>query len=157
VRTLRRQDHLFGTSMHPDFEVLVPVDFRNSAQEALTQVGVTPDEDAGRLTESGGLEIPAEDDETAGDYEGDRDRSEPQNMDPEDATIEIWSGQNADMAAMIASSLRENQIIFRSDSHVNEPESASDEAHTTKVFVFPEGERRAKEIVREIVDAVPPE
>jgi hypothetical protein len=157
VRTLRRQDHLFGTSMHPDFEVLVPVDLREPAQEAVSQAEVTPHEDAGQLAESGGFEIPAEGDEPADDYEGDADRGESQNLDPEDATVEIWSGQDADMAAMIASSLRENRIIFRSDPNVNEPESASDEARTTKLFVFPEGEKRAKEIVREIVNAVPPE
>jgi hypothetical protein len=69
VRTLGRQDHLFGASMHPDFEVLVPSDLKNSAREALNQVEVAQliriapnvwadnfeDEDVGRVEPTRGL------------------------------------------------------------------------------------------------------
>lgn len=159
-RTLRRQDHLFGPATHPDFEVFVPADLRSSAREAISQAE-PPEDGSEQLADSGVFEIPAEDGLSNDAYTDDDNRDErdgaTQNLDPQDATIEIWSGQDVDMAAMIRSSLRENQIIFRSDPDVNERESASDEAHPTTLFVFPEAEKRAKEIVREIVDAAPPE
>ena len=160
VRTLRRDDHLFGPTTHPDFEVFVPVDVRSSAREAINQAE-TSEDDSEQLANSRVFEIPAEDgpinDAFSDDDDGDEEHGNSQNLDPQDATVEIWSGQDAGVAAMIASSLRENQIIFRSDPDVNEPESPSEEAHPTTLFVFPEGEKRAKEIVREIVNAVPPQ
>ena len=62
---------------------------------------------------------------------------------------------------MIVSSLRENQILCRSEPVVagpkNAPKKAPDEVAPTTLFVFPQDQRRAKEIIREIVDAVPPE
>jgi hypothetical protein len=86
------------------------------------------------------------------------------------------------LAAMIGSSLRENHIPYRSDPDLSNPDlaeppdiagsdiaepdipgpdtaekSASDETRATRLFVFPEDENSAKEIVREIVNAAPPE
>jgi hypothetical protein len=49
---------------------------------------------------------------------------------------------------MIDLVLRENHILFRVDDH---------EDGTRHLFVRPEDESRAKEIVREVVDAEPPE
>ena len=65
---------------------------------------------------------------------------------PEAATAEVWSGEEA-MARMFESCLRENGIgcVIA---------AAND---TTKVFVLPNREARAKEIVREVMDATPPE
>jgi hypothetical protein len=85
---------------------------------------------------------------------------------------------------MIASSLRENHIPYRSDPDLSNPDiagsdiagsdvagsdiaeidilgpdsagkSASDETRATRLFVFPEDEQSAKEIVREIFNAAP--
>ena len=154
ARTLGSEDHLFNIGNRSVFEVYVPADLANRARAAITH---DPTNEAQENTGSDILEIPADDGspEGYGDYES--GRAGRQNYDPQDATVEIWSGQDADMAAMIASSLRENRIISRSDPNMTEPESASDEARATKVFVFPEGEKRAREIVREIVNAVPPQ
>jgi hypothetical protein len=78
---------------------------------------------------------------------------------------------------MIASSLRENHIPCRPDPDLSDPnlaeppdiagsdfaeplipgKDASDETRATRLFVFPEDEKSAKEIVREIVNAAPPE
>jgi hypothetical protein len=78
---------------------------------------------------------------------------------------------------MIASSLRENHIPYRPDPDLFNPDlaeppdiagsdipgpdsaekSASDQMGPTRLFVFPEDEQSAKEIVREIVNAAPPE
>jgi hypothetical protein len=58
---------------------------------------------------------------------------------------------------MIVSSLRENQILCRTEPVIAEPKNAPDEVCPTTLLVFPQDQRRAKEIVREIVEAVPPE
>jgi hypothetical protein len=72
----------------------------------------------------------------------------------EDATAEVWT-QSAgpkgnplglDATSMVELSLRENFIHFRSDR---------DEKGVCRIFVMPEDEARAREIVREIEDSSP--
>src|SRR5438445_10867627 len=117
-----------------------------------------------KLIDSGLLESPPEEGPlNENDAENDdEERRDLLNFDPQDATVEIWSGQDADVAAMIASSLRENHISYRPDPDmpdpdIAEPQSAPDEMRPTRILVFPDDAKRAKAIVREIVDAIPPE
>jgi hypothetical protein len=173
ARTLGSEDHLFNLATRTAFEVYVPADLVNSAREAIKQLAAM--EEIVEPSESDLLEIPAE--EGSPNDEDEEERRDSRGLDPQDATVEIWSGQDADMAAMIASSLRENHIPYRSDPDLAEPpdiagsdiagsdipgpdspeKSASDQMRPTRLFVFPEDEKSAKEIVREIVDAAPPE
>jgi hypothetical protein len=67
---------------------------------------------------------------------------------PEDATVEVSSTLNVERSSMIISSLRENYIRFR--------ESSSPDGYN-QIFVLPEDELRAREIVREIEEGSPPE
>jgi len=168
ARTLRRQDHLFSPTMRQEFEVYVPADLMSSAREALHQADPTEDDseqlsDSDQLLDSGILEIPAEEGpphENDGEND-DEERRDLLNFDPQDATVEIWSGQDADVAAMITSSLRENHIPYRPDPGISDPEiagpnSGPDEMRPTRLFVFADDAKRAKAIVREILDAAPP-
>ena len=66
---------------------------------------------------------------------------------PEDATVEIWSQGGDDISSGIEMALKESLIHCRLDLHDG----------VRKVFVMPEDEKRAREIVREIADGVPPE
>jgi hypothetical protein len=178
ARTLGSEDHLFNVTRRPAFEVYVPAGLLSPAREALhpadpAEAGSEELSDSEELLESGILEIPGEEgpphqnDDEDDDANDDEERDNPLNFDPQDATVEVWSGQDADMAAMITSSLRENHIPYRpdpdvsdpdtSDPDIAEPQSAPDETPVTRLFVFPEYTKRAKAIVREIVDAVPPE
>jgi hypothetical protein len=179
-RTLGSEDHLFNFNRRPTFEVYVPADLVNSAREAIKQVSAT--EEIAEPSESDLLEIPAEEGSPNDNDEDEEERRDSRGLDPQDATVAIWSGQNRELAAMIASSLRENHIPYRSDpdlshsdlaeppdiagSDIAEPDfpgpdsaekSASDETRATRLFVFPEDEKSAKEIVREIVNASLPE
>jgi hypothetical protein len=127
-------------------------------------------EEIAEPSESDLLEIPAEEGFPNDNDEDEEERRNFRNLDPQDATVEIWSGQNRELAAMIASSLRQNHIPYRSDPDLSNPDiagsdiagsdnaekSASDETRPTGLFVFPEDEKSAKEIVREIVNAAPP-
>jgi hypothetical protein len=96
------------------------------------------------------MELPAEDEfptdeRTQGDWD-------PTNWYPEDATVEVWSRLDSDVAFnkgwMIELALKENRILSRADVR---------EDGTRSVFVRPEDESRAREIVREIVEGAPPE
>jgi hypothetical protein len=66
---------------------------------------------------------------------------------PEDATSEVWAGEEAEMAEYVRLCLRENRIACV----VDEPNGK------TRVRVLPASEARAREIVREIVEGTPPE
>jgi len=185
ARTLGSEDHLFNLATRPAFEVYVPADLVNSAREAIKQVAAM--EEIAEPSESDLLEIPAEEGSPNDNDEDEEERRDFRNLDPQDATVEIWSGQNRELAAMIASSLRENHIPCRPDPDLSDPDlaeppdiagsdiaepdvpgpdsaephfekkDASDETRATRLFVFPEDEKSAKEIVREIIDAAPPE
>jgi hypothetical protein len=66
---------------------------------------------------------------------------------PEDATAKVWEGEPAEAREMIEMSLRENDIRMRWEMQNAKPQ----------LFVLPEDEERAREIVREIVEGQPPE
>jgi hypothetical protein len=59
---------------------------------------------------------------------------------------------------MIASSLRENDIPYRSDeADIPNPEDPSEEISATRLFVLPQDHDRAHAIVQQILNAIPPE
>jgi hypothetical protein len=93
------------------------------------------------------MELPAEDDVvTAPDL--DHDDWDPDHWNPEDATVEVWSENGEETTWMIEASLRENNIYSRTDVLAD---------GSRKVFVVPNDENRAREIVHEIKDATPPQ
>lgn len=70
----------------------------------------------------------------------------PEDFDPDEATREVWSGADNDMRDMLISCLRENGIGCAVD----------DSSGTHRLRVMPESEKRAKEIIREVVEATAP-
>ena len=150
AKTIQGHDFFILASSHLPFEVYVPASFAQKAKTVLERED-SAELEAEEATGAGPLEIPAE--------EYSPENSEPiqhrPGWHPDDATAEIWSGEDTYIADMIALSLKENQIDCRFDSESADPESAPPASE--KIFVLPEDEARAKEIVREIVDAAPPE
>jgi hypothetical protein len=70
-----------------------------------------------------------------------------ENLDPEDATVEVWSGEQRGMAQILKDCLRENGIgciVDRADGE------------TPRVLVTPESDARAREIIREVIEGEPP-
>ena len=65
---------------------------------------------------------------------------------PEDATVEVWSQDADDLSSGIELSLDENYIHRRCDSN---------ESGGKKIFVRPEDESFAREIVHEIIEGTP--
>ncbi len=67
----------------------------------------------------------------------------PYDWDPNEATSEVWSGEDESMAEYLASALRENGFPSRIP---DEP------GHRARLCVRPADSRRAREIVREITE-----
>ncbi|HXM97875.1 MAG TPA: hypothetical protein VN982_05315 [Candidatus Dormibacteraeota bacterium] len=64
----------------------------------------------------------------------------------ENATIEVWSGADGDIARFLTAALMENEIPLNLDTL----------GGSTRVLVSPADSARAREIVREIVEGAPP-
>ena len=91
------------------------------------------------------MELPARNDLPVEEVHGDWN---PKNWYPEDARVEVWDGNPKGKVFVVEMSLKENRINYR-------VEMESD--GLKRVFVMPEDEARAREIVREIVEGTPPE
>jgi hypothetical protein len=65
----------------------------------------------------------------------------------EGPTLEIWSGRDDELSGFVRDALRENEIALRAESLGSEK----------KIYVRPSEAPRAKEIVREVTEARPPQ
>lgn len=124
------------------FEIGVPSGFRDQAE---------------RLIEKGQLDLTdSEGDQRAMELAVEDDLGPDENMDgnsagarwrKEDATVEVWSENSQERVSMIKSALRESDIYAR---------IIEEDTGLRQVFVRPQDEYRAREIVREITEASPP-
>jgi len=147
-KTIHRQDHLFNFANHSPYELGVPASLYEKAELAIKEAFGT-DQETGEDTLP---LLPAPDREPADFAKGLRDAMADANdwlgpRYPEDATVEVWSGEDADRDTkdMIEMSLHESDMLCRSE----------EENGRIKVMVLPEDQTRAKEIVREIVEGKP--
>src|SRR6266436_3964349 len=67
---------------------------------------------------------------------------------PEDLEMLLWSGANLTLVNSIGLALREHQVPYRVDDS---------EQGTAKIFIHPEDEAGAREILAQVVESVPPE
>jgi hypothetical protein len=142
-----------GYQMRPqqEFEIAVPASQYEKAKELLGiqielgEADLPSDEEIQAV-----MELPEEDNVSIhGGVQGSWDLT---NWDAEEATVEVWAGDDSwgasDKAWIIELALNENHIRSRADVL---------EDGSRHFFVRPEDESRAREIVREIVEAAPPE
>jgi len=148
-QVLRREDTILPLG-HAPIEIYVPSSFAERATKILEQLEPSRGEWPADADDTSN-EIPAEDDRP----ESEEEHRELQHWSPEDATVELWAGRDSDLADMITACLRENQIPCRVSDDEAEPGPAAQPAR--KLYILPADEAHAKEIVREIVDAVPPQ
>ncbi|HEY1424963.1 MAG TPA: hypothetical protein VGF20_16035 [Candidatus Acidoferrum sp.] len=151
-KTIRRQDYLFNLNNQSPYEVGVPASVYEKAELAIKDAFGTDEgtgEDAVPL-----LPAPGEDSIEPFDERGKGRATEEERVEanewlgpryPEDATVEVWSGEDVGLRDMIEMSLKENDVLTRSE----------EQAGGARVFVLPGDEGRAKEIVREIVEGAP--
>ena len=69
----------------------------------------------------------------------------PANRD-EEATCEVWTGEDEALSGFLHDALRENEI----------PVHTKIAGRKTEIYVHPSNEVRAKEIIGEIIEAIPP-
>lgn len=181
-KTIRREDHLFNLNSKSAFQIGIPFSQFEKAEAAVKEAYETLDEkeDATRLlpyqkwyamggrkafpwrpapqgfaSAQGSLESDQEYDVTAiPEAPGDAAEADEslagagrEDWDPDDATVEVWSSAESYAGEFIAQALQENQIHSRYDKRNGK----------YAIFAMPEDEKRAREIVREIVEGVPPE
>jgi hypothetical protein len=140
-KTIRRQDHLFNWNTKSAFEIGVPFSKFDQAEAVIKEAygsGNEPiSEEAART-----LELPEVVEPRVA-----RAAWDPGDWYPEDATLEIWAGEHVEMGELLAASLGENQILAR----------VAEATGAYRLFVMPVDETRAREIVREVIEGVPPE
>jgi hypothetical protein len=179
-KTVRREDHLFRISRYAAFQIGIPFSQFEKAEAAVKEAygseaepeeaALTPYEKqrvwsprtiapwlpASRGFAWSGREKADESSQAGTSAEGPRggnspERSreswDPKGWYPEEATAEIWEGEQAEMGELLAASLGENRIHAR----------VAETGRSYKLFVVPADEGRAREIVREVVEGVPPE
>ncbi|MGB8474701.1 MAG: hypothetical protein WCE61_11515 [Candidatus Acidiferrum sp.] len=179
-KTVRREDHLFNISSYAAFQIGIPFSMFERA-EAIVKDAYGSDEAiqpashllpmdsdlvTGRRCDSGGCDSGAEfarrswwktgepaaakassdvrEPGDSRDLDAERDY---ENGDAEDGMTEVWSGDEPELADFIAASLQTNEITVRRDPR----------AGKHALYVLPEDEARAREIVREVVECAPPE
>ena len=158
-KTVFRQDHLFNLANYVAFEVGVPASLFEKAEVAIKEAfEADPVESEGgnklvsvRLIPEGQERIrklPAMlSPPDRKDLPGPAEPGEAAETFAADATVEIWCGEDKYVSEMLLASLHENDIRVRR-------ELIGEEA---RLFVSPEHEMRAKEIVREILEGQVPE
>jgi hypothetical protein len=181
-KTVRREDHLFNLNTKSAFEIGIPFSQFENAEAAIKDAYGTGEEqqDAAALLPLGGsyteslpgafpwrplakgyakaalnraeepesmtASIPEEHD-VDGQSENGRPDWDPTNWNPKEATVQVWSVEQHYPREMIEMALRENQIHARFEKGNGR----------NAVYVMPEDEMRAREIVREVVEGAPPE
>ena len=180
-KTIRRHDHLFNLNSKSPFQIGIPFSCFEKAEAAVKDAYSSEEETptAPNLLPSGkeyvaqagifssvldlakGYGKNLSDDvahltspqvETQDEFSSPEDSTNSRHWDPdhwypEDATVEAWSGDQPELGELIVASLQENQVHAHLDCT----------AGKCALFVLPGDEARAREIVREIIDATPPE
>lgn len=178
-KTIRRQDHLFNLNSKSLFQIGIPFSCFEKAEAAVKEAYGTEEDETNNLLHptienspsfEALVNLPLREKLRERPREERPDLMEsltwgrpqrreepeearasgswnPENWYPQDATVEIWSGNLPELGEMIVASLRENQLHARLDCTEG----------NCSLFVLPDDESRAREIVREIIDAAPPE
>lgn len=143
-KTVRRGEHLFYFSNKEEFQIGVPYSQFERAEAVVQNAYASDGEEPPEATdeEPSPLELP----ETTGP-DLPREEWKAEDVYPEDANVEVWSNDYLQPGNIIAMSLKENFIRYRFDRAEGK----------NAIYVLPEDEARAREIVREVVEGVPPE
>jgi hypothetical protein len=157
--TVFRRDHLFNMRNFPAYEIGVPFSLFERAENVVKAAYSTEEvADVG----SGEFQLPllensapSRQPETLTPSPDDHLPGPPtvgENADwfPEDATVKIWSGGKDQNGQFLVAALHENGIRCRLDNFDNHVQDQ-------ELYVLPEDENRAREIIREVIQGQPPE
>jgi hypothetical protein len=133
-------------SMRPKSELFVPKKYVERARKVLLDLGSRVDPAELTAEEIKSLELP-ESDGAYPDGHASIPSDLPEDWDDQEPASEVWSGGDEDFANTLLACFREISIPSRKFSKDGE----------WRLVVRPEQEARAKEIVREVVEASPPQ
>ena len=158
-KTIRRQDHLFNLNNYPAFQIAVPFSLYERAEHAIQDafdLDASDPDAVQSLTASllpgdlqrGHRKLPAMlsppvDEAIPGPPSAGNDSG----WFPEDANASVWSGDDSSLREMLIACLNENRIPCRVERA----------GERVTIFVRPENEGRANEIIREVCDISPPD
>ena len=156
--TVFRRDHLFNLKNYPAYEVGVPFSLFEHAENAVKEAYGADDVEEVGSAEWKGLLIERRTNSfrklpetltpsTENDIPGPPNAGEGTDWFPEDATVRIWTNDASEPGDFLVAALHENGIRCRLEKH----------EHSEELWVLPEDERHAREIVREIVEGRLPE
>ena len=155
-KTIYRSDHLFNFSNFPAYEVGVPFSLFEKAEKVVQDTYGTGDvEDIGAqelagqvVPRSGSVPaLPESVDVPAEDLPGPPAAGNRTHWFPEDATAEVWSTNSDEPCDFLVAAFHENGIHCRLER----------QGPCARLFVLPHNAARAREILREIAEAAPPE
>lgn len=143
--------HLFFPSNQPKAEIFVSPEDLERAKNVLADLGISEHPDEMTEEEREAMALPESDLPESDEAESLEEDSpadwDPQDWNEDDPGAEVWVGDNEDLADTLKLCLREIGIASRKTS----------EASRWRLAVRPEHESRAREIVREVEEASPPE
>jgi hypothetical protein len=139
--------HFFFPSMNPKSDIFVSAENLERAKKVLADLEAWDEPEESLEGEPESTELPESNgSEKDVDEEDDVDADPSEEWHDDDLVAEVWKGSEEDLADTLSMCLREVGI----GSH------KSLEAGIWHLVVRPEKETRAKEVVREVVDASPP-
>jgi hypothetical protein len=154
--TVFRRDHLFNLRNYPAYEVGVPFSMFERAENAVKEAygaedvqDVAAGEFKGLLAERNANTIrklpetltPSPEE----DIPGPPSAGEGADWFPEDATVRVWHTDSGEAGDFLVAALHENGIRCRMDRS----------GESGELYVLPEDGKRAREIVREVVEGRP--
>jgi hypothetical protein len=167
--TIRREDHLFNLNSQPAFQIGVPFSQYERAETVIHDAFGTLEEEtvgspwaepfhsgAGVLGASAPRALLAESEEKFSNASGEGQPSsfagtpstwDPDRWFPEDATTEVWASEDPLLGEMLIASLKENEIHCRWEERRGR----------CALYVLPQDEERAREIIRQIEEGAAPE
>jgi hypothetical protein len=156
-REQKADSRFLGLSNQPEIAIFVPRAHVKQAREALSALPWA-DTDGNDETEDSVARKMQADDETdlGADFSSAAGSWHPEDWNPDDATVRVWADPRGETTGtgMIVASLEENRIHWRANDSDNPDEDA--DAPITEIYVMPEDEVRAREIIREVTEASPP-
>lgn len=156
-KSVFRRDHLFNFSNYPAYEVGIPFSQFEKAEKVVQEAYGSEENDIGAETREPSelrkglvrivpflperVSLPQE------DIPGPPTAGADADWFPEDATQNVWTGGADELGEFLVAALHENGISCRMDQ----------QGTHARLYVQPHDASRAREIIREIVEATPPE
>jgi hypothetical protein len=154
--TVFRKDHLFNLQNFPVYQIGVPFSLFEKAEDVVQEAFGNAADDAAKLLEAppatesdpGTIrELPPLAPEAAVNIPGPSNAKKEEGWYRKEASAQVWAGEDEVSADFLAAALHENAIRCRVDRRGNH----------SALFVLPEDETRAGEIVREVREGKVPE